>query len=69
MTDTELIYNKTVMFDYIYFVNSIVFRTARHLSPSYARLIALRQYTLYFNTCHLNLGLHSGLSPLGFARI
>jgi hypothetical protein len=39
MTETELIYNKTVMFDYIYFVNSIVFRTARHLSPSYARLI------------------------------
>jgi len=39
MTETGLIYNKTVVFGYIYSVNSIVFWTARYLSPSYARLI------------------------------
>jgi len=38
MAETELIYNKTVS-HYIYFVNSIVFRTAGHLPPPYARLI------------------------------
>jgi hypothetical protein len=38
MAETELIYHKIVVFDYIYFVNSIVFRAARHLSPFYARL-------------------------------
>jgi len=65
LTETELIYNKTVTFDYIYFVNSIVFRTARHLSPSYARL----QDTLYLNIYHIHMGLHSGLSPLSFPNI
>jgi hypothetical protein len=42
--ETELTDNKTAVLDSIYFVNSTLFITARHLSSSNARLIQYKPF-------------------------